>query len=136
MRPLGDASATQTHVIDVRNEKATSSMTETPGWTSPSQVAATSLDAALRAARPVLLECGGKQRRYLVCRDEAEEAEIKSQLHDLDEVEFTTIREDDVVPMLIHEAQDIELDSVVKWLDSLTGDDGKIGDRLASPLRH
>ena len=126
-RPLS-----RTAALNKELEYARTAVTETQDLGGNSMSTCLPLETAISAAQPTLLECGGQQRRYLICRDGFEEEELKSQLHDAQDVAFTTIRERDALPMLIHEAQGIELRGIIGWLESLTGDDGKISDRLAS----
>ncbi|MCO8123695.1 protein kinase [Stieleria sp. TO1_6] len=107
-------------------------MTQTHCWPVASSVPALTLPAALAAARPSLLECGGQQRLYLICRDKQQQLELEAQLPADNELSITTILARCSMPMLVHEAQGIELQKVIDWLDSLTGDDGKISARLAT----
>ncbi|WP_182866216.1 protein kinase domain-containing protein [Rhodopirellula sp. JC639] len=105
-------------------------MTQTHTWSTPDAVPSLTAESAFEAVRPPLLECGGKQRVYLVCRDKTEQRTLLSQLPKDEMSSLTTIHAKASMPMLVHEAQDIELDNVLSWLDALTGDDGRISDRL------
>ena len=109
----------------------TSQASQTCSWENPSPPPIT-VEAALQAVRPPLLNCGGKQRVYLICRDQAELAQMESQLPKDCEFTITKVVDRSAAPMLVHEAQQIELKNVLQWLESLTGDDGRISARLAS----
>ena len=108
------------------------SMTQTQSWSQPDPNPTLTADAAIEAVRPPLLECGGKQRLYLVCRDLFEQKKFEAQLPKSSELSVTTILARSSMPMLVHEAQGIELKNVLAWLDALTGDDGTISSRLAT----
>ena len=106
--------------------------TQTRDWESIKPMPVLSAASALDAVRPPLLDCGGKQRLYLVCRDKLEKEELLAQLSDSKDLAITTVLAPTTMPLLIHEAQAIELKGVLSWLDALTGDDGKISARLAT----
>ena len=107
-------------------------MTRTHSWSAQEHVPALTVESAVAAIRPPLLECGGKQRLYLICRDKLEQEKYESQLPSSDELSVTTILARSSIPMLVHEAQGIQLKNVLSWLDSLTGGDGQISRRLAT----
>ena len=108
-------------------------MSQTRSWTSPKKSAPPiTVEAALQAVRPPLLHCGGKQRVYLICRDQAELAQMESQLPKDCQFSITKVVDRSAAPMLVHEAQQIKLSNVIEWLDTLTGDDGRISARLAT----
>ncbi len=88
------------------------------------------MEMALEALRPTLLKYGGKQRTYLLCRDKFEKQLIQNQIQELKELGLTSILSRTAVPTLFQEGQQIDLKQVISWLDSLTGDDGKISERL------
>lgn len=122
------------------NEKTTSlsvsfdslATAQTHVWSGQESTPALTVQAAIDAVRPPLLECGGKQRLYLICRDKCEQEKFESELADSKDSTLTTILARSSMPMLVHEAQGIELKNVLSWLDALTGDNGKISDRLAT----
>ncbi|KAA5547182.1 protein kinase [Roseiconus nitratireducens] len=128
-RSGSDADADSPH-SDARTTDSTS-VSSTRSWSS-SVTIITSLEAALAAARPSLLDCGGKQRRLLVCRSEAEKQRLMSQLDEPTRAGITCIVATTSLPLLIHEAQRIEVSRLISWLDSITGDDGSISGRLIS----
>lgn len=107
-------------------------MTQTHCWSESSVSHSLNAQAALEAVRPPLLECGGKQRLYLVCRNKLEQQTLQAQLQNTEDLEITTILARSSMPMFVHEAQDIQLKNILAWLDALTGDDGRICDRLAT----
>lgn len=107
-------------------------MTETHTWSAPNELPALTVESAIEAVRPPLLECGGRQRLYLICRDKLEQQKLLSQFPDAVKNSLTTIFARSSMPMLVHEAQGIELKNILSWLDSLTGDDGRISSRLAT----
>ncbi|QDV41279.1 Tubulin-like protein [Stieleria neptunia] len=107
-------------------------MTQTHSWSSPSKPPSLTAESAFEAVRPPLLECGGKQRIYLICRDASEQTTLQSQIPGSKDVSLTSFQARASMPMLVHEARDIKLDNVLSWLDALTGDDGRISDRLAT----
>ncbi|MEO1525377.1 MAG: tubulin-like doman-containing protein [Planctomycetota bacterium] len=108
-------------------------MSQTQSWSSNKKTTPPiTVEAALQAVRPPLLSCGGKQRVYLICRDQAELAQMESQLPKDYEFTITKVVDRTAAPMLVHEAQQIELKNVIEWLDTLTGDDGRISARLST----
>jgi len=109
------------------------SVAETHSWTSGGQrTIAMTLESAIDAVRPSLLECGGQQRLFLVCRDRQEKEQLLSRLPDDRRDQITSVLTRSTVPMLIQEAQAIDPKDVIAWLDSLTGDDGRISARLST----
>ncbi|TWT92775.1 protein kinase domain-containing protein [Stieleria varia] len=85
---------------------------------------------ALVAVRPPLLQCGGKQRLFLVCSSDNECEKFESEIRQSHEGTLTTFVARSAASMLIHEAQQIPLDRVIRLLGSVTGDDGRISGRL------
>jgi serine/threonine protein kinase len=107
-------------------------MTQTMDLDSHDSIPILTVDAAVAAVRPVLLECGGRQRLLMICRDEMERDALIAQLPSEQDLPLTPVMARTAVPMFVHEAQDIKISQIVSWLDSLTGDDGKISARLTS----
>ncbi|MEL6107029.1 MAG: tubulin-like doman-containing protein [Planctomycetota bacterium] len=107
-------------------------MSQTRSWSSKQKAPPVTVEAALQAVRPPLLDCGGKQRVYLICRDQAELAQMEAQLPKDCEFSITKVVDRSAAPMLVHEAQQIELKNVIEWLETLTGDDGRISARLST----
>lgn len=87
---------------------------------------------AVAAARPALLRCGGKQRLFLVCGTESDLVQLEPEVQESHKGSLTTFVTRSASTMLIHEAQQISLDSVLDLLGSLSGDDGRISGRLVS----
>ncbi|WP_436715125.1 tubulin-like doman-containing protein [Roseiconus lacunae] len=132
-RDFGPSCETTTSMLP--NQAAasdTSGMDKTQTWTGSSVPNVMSVEAAIDVVRPTLMECGGKQRMYLICRDEHEKNELLSQMPESSREHVSTFVGGTDAPLLIHEGQQISLASILGWLDSLTGDDGKISRRLAS----
>ncbi len=110
-----------------------SSATQTQRWQNDQrQPASMSVESALDVVRPALLECGGKQRLILVCRDRREKDELLLRLPEPHRDQVTSVLTRSPVAMLIHEAGGIDPEALLAWLDSLTGDDGQISARLAT----
>ncbi|MEM6470162.1 MAG: tubulin-like doman-containing protein [Planctomycetota bacterium] len=109
-----------------------SSVTQTHNWISDEDTPALTLDAAVEAVRPPLLECGGWQRLFLLCGTAVEKESLLAEWPKEETQPVNALVGRGAIPTLIHEAEGIELSRVLDWLDSLTGDDGKISARLAS----
>lgn len=91
-----------------------------------------SVEAAISAVKPTLLECGGKQRLYLICNNKHEEKEFLESFPEELRAAVTTVLTPTSQPMLVQEGQQIDVKNVVAWLNSLTGDNGKISNRLST----
>ncbi|OYP32947.1 protein kinase domain-containing protein [Rhodopirellula sp. MGV] len=109
-----------------------SGLSDTQAWNAGQVPTVLTIEEAVEAVRPALLECGGKQRLYLICRSQAELDRYRAQLPDGIRSAICGIVSAVDAPVLIHEGQQIDLRCVLGWLDSLTGDDGKISQRLAT----
>lgn len=94
--------------------------------------AAEKLEAALVAARPPLLDLGGKQRLLLLVGSERQRDELAPQVETAAAVPVTTVIVPGTQAALIHEAQGIPLDAMIDRLTASLGGNQKITTRLQS----
>ncbi|TWT49348.1 Tubulin-like protein [Rubripirellula amarantea] len=91
-----------------------------------------SIEEAVELVRPGLLALGGKQRLILIVSNEVERGQLEPQLRSIYEGAVTVA----VIPgsdaKLIHEAQGIELKSIIARLTVLGGGNEQVTERLAS----
>jgi len=90
------------------------------------------IEDALRAVRPPLLDCGGRQRMLLLVGAEAEKNQYEASARHIHNGELTVATIPGCIPTLVHEAQGIQIDEILKRLQSLTGYQDEISRRLAS----
>ena len=90
------------------------------------------VDEAVVAVRPPLLDLGGQQRMVLVVGTEREREKLELQVRDLHGGSVTVAVIPGSSPKLIHEAQLIEVQSVLSRLHRLNGDTVQITRRLSS----
>ena len=90
----------------------------------------TTVESALRVACPSLLRCGGRQRLLLVVGSEAERESLEPVVREAHAGELSCTVVPGSVPMLIHEAQQIPVDQLLKRLEMVSGADATVGRRL------
>lgn len=90
------------------------------------------VDQALIAVRPSLLEFGGQQRLLLVVGNDREKSQLEAQVRQAHPGSLTVAVVPEAVPMLIHEAGRIEIPKIVARLKRISGDNAQITCRLAS----
>lgn len=90
------------------------------------------IEEAVRAVRPALLDCGGYQRLMLIVGSKAEQEVFEPQVQQFHQGSLTTVVIDSARPMLIHEAQRILIDDVAKRMTTLAGGGEEISRRLVS----
>src|SRR6056297_1368368 len=88
------------------------------------------IESALRAVRPSLLDCGGRQRLLLLVGNEAERRQLEQKTRDAHGGALTVVLIPGITPMLIHEAQQIRLDDVIGRLNMVAGGDRSVSSRL------
>ncbi|WP_419189103.1 protein kinase domain-containing protein [Stieleria marina] len=97
---------------------------------SDDEAARLSLKQAVEDARPTLLGCGGQQRLVLVAGSQRELDSFRLEIEAFHDGQLTCLVIDSAPPMLIHEAQQIEIDDVISRLSTLTGGNSQVSDRL------
>lgn len=138
---MNQAEKPETEVFDdlgtmaLGNVSNSSAMTQTCSWSNDSnnqEPPVLAVEAAVNAVKPTLLECGGKQRLYLICNNNLEAKEFLTRFPEELTASVTTILAPTSQPMLIQEGQQITVKNVIAWLNSLTGDNRKISNRLST----
>ncbi len=90
------------------------------------------VDEAVVAVKPSLLEFGGQQRLILVVGNEREREQFESQVREAHDGSLTVVVVPGAEPKLIHEARRIQLSNVLSRLNLLNGDNAQVTGRLAS----
>ena len=88
------------------------------------------IEEAVEAVRPKLLDCGGYQRLILVVGSKAEQEVLEPQVQQYHQGSLTTVIVESSQPMLIHEAQRIDINDVMSRLTALSGGESEISRRL------
>ncbi|MEM8913056.1 MAG: protein kinase [Planctomycetota bacterium] len=88
------------------------------------------IEAALEAARPQMLQCGGRQRLLLLVGSEAERSKLEGSVAAAHQGSLTTVIIPGLTPMLIHEAQAIPVASVLERLELVSGANPDVVRRL------
>jgi len=91
-----------------------------------------SIETALDAVRPPLLQCGGRDRLILLVGSEAERAALEPKVRAAHHGALTVATVPGVAPMLIHEAQQIRIADVLSRLRVVSGGNTQISSRLQS----
>lgn len=86
--------------------------------------------AALRAARPGLLRCGGRQRVLLLVGSDADRQRLQPQVEAVQQGPLTTAVVPGAPPMIVHEAQQIPLRDIVGRLATRLGGQAELTGRL------
>ena len=90
------------------------------------------VDEAIVAAKPALLEFGGQQRLILVVGTDREREQFEPQVRDAHDGSLTVAVIPGAEPKLIHEARRIQLASVLSRLKMLNGENAQVTGRLSS----
>ncbi len=90
------------------------------------------VDQAVVAVKPSLLEFGGQQRLILVVGNERERQQFEPQVRDAHDGSVSVFVVPGSAPKLIHEARRIELSNVMSRLTLLNGDNSQVTGRLSS----
>lgn len=90
------------------------------------------VDQAVVAVKPSLLEFGGQQRLILVVGNERERQQFESQVRDAHAGSVSVFVVPGSAPKLIHEARRIELSNIMSRLTLLNGDNSQVTGRLSS----
>ncbi len=104
-----------------------STLNEQLRWDDPAQIA-----EALDSVKPKLLQCGGYQRMLLIVGSEAERLGLEPRFREIHRGPLTTAVVPGSVPMLICEAQQIDLTDLCNRIITLGGGDEDVMARLAS----
>lgn len=90
------------------------------------------VDQAVVAVKPSLLEFGGQQRLILIVGSEREREQFESQVREAHDGSVTVAVVPGSSPKLIHEARRIELSNVLTRLSMLNGGNDQVTGRLSS----
>ncbi|EMI55643.1 protein kinase domain-containing protein [Rhodopirellula sallentina] len=90
----------------------------------------TTIESALKVAVPGLLQCGGRQRLLLFVSSEGERERLEPKVSAAHQGSLTTVVIPGITPVLVHEAQQIPVDSVIKRFEALTGGNTQVSKRL------
>lgn len=88
------------------------------------------LAESIAAVRPALLDCGGLQRLILVASSETELQSLTKEVAAESKAKFAATILKSSTPMLIHEAQQIKTDQVIRLLRAVSGGDERISKKL------
>ncbi len=106
---------------------ARSSFEEELRWDDPVQIA-----EALDSVKPKLLQCGGYQRMLLIAGSEAEREVLEPRFREMHRGPITTAVVPGSAPMLVCEAQQIDLTDIYSRIITIGGGDEDVMARLAS----
>jgi len=90
----------------------------------------TTIEAALKVAVPGLLQCGGRQRLLLLVGSDSEKERLEAKVAAAHQGSLTTVVIPGMTPVLIHEAQQIPVDEVLRRYETLTGGNTQVSKRL------
>ncbi len=93
---------------------------------------ALTVEQAVIAAKPSLLEFGGQQRLILVVGDQRERQRFESQVRQAHEGSLTVAVVPGATPKLIFEARRIDLGNILNRMKLLNGDNAQVTARLSS----
>jgi hypothetical protein len=93
-------------------------------------VAYDSIEQALQVIRPRLLAAGGRQRLVLLVGNDNERKALAEQIAEAHGGTISVVVLPGATPMLIHEAQQIPLSSIMGRLQTSIGSDEKVLNRL------
>mgnify|MGYP003663020471 CR=1 FL=1 len=90
------------------------------------------VEDAITVVRPPLLDCGGSQRLILIVGSEDEKSQYESSVRQAHHGELTVCVVPGCIPTLVHEAQQIAIDEIIKRLEAITIGQSEISRRLLS----
>ncbi|WP_044255172.1 protein kinase domain-containing protein [Rhodopirellula sp. SWK7] len=90
----------------------------------------TTIESALKVAIPGLLQCGGRQRLLLLVGSDGERERLEPKVAAAHQGSLTTVVIPGITPALVHEAQQIPVDEVIRRFETLTGGNTQVSKRL------
>ncbi len=93
---------------------------------------ALTVDQAVVAVKPALLEFGGQQRLILIVGTEQEREQFEPAVREVHDGSVTVVLIPGATPKLIHEARRIGLANVLSRMKMLNGDNARVTGRLSS----
>ncbi|MEM9643552.1 MAG: protein kinase [Planctomycetota bacterium] len=124
-----DPEATQTMELKSKSTYEMAGSSAAPGERWNEQ---TTIESALEAVRPALLDCGGRQRLLLLVGSEGEREQLEAKMRAAHGGELSVLMVPGITPMLVHEAQQIRIDDVMNRLSVIAAGDRQVSGRLHS----
>ena len=100
--------------------------------TEVSNEAPLTIDQAIQAVRPPMLDHGGSQRLLLIVGTESERSQLEMKVREFHDGPLTVVVVEGAAPKLVHEAQGIPLKEVIDQMNTLNGGSADVTARLLS----